>query len=179
DAAGRAYVGNFGFDMEAGASPSPAELVLVQPDGSISIAADELSFPNGTVITPDGKTMIIGESMGARLTAFDVNEDGTLTNRRMWAQLEGAIPDGICLDQQGGIWVASPNSHEVLHVLEGGEVTDRITIENKAYACMLGGETRNRLYIMTSVSSSNEKCVKYKTARVEYVDVEIPGAGLP
>ena len=179
DGAGRAYVGNFGFDMEGGASPSPAELVLVQPDGSISIAADKLSFPNGTVITPDGKTMIIGESMGARLTAFDINDDGTLTNRRMWAQLEGAIPDGICLDQQGGIWAASPNSHEVLRVLEGGEVTDRITIENQAYACMLGGETRNRLYIMTSVSSSNEKCVKYKTARVEYVDVDIPGAGLP
>lgn len=179
DAAGRSYVGNFGFDMEAGASKSPAELVLIQPDRSVSIAADELSFPNGTIITPDGKTLIVAETMDSRLTAFDISDDGTLNNRRLWAKLEGAIPDGMCLDQQSAIWVASPNSHEVLRVLEGGEVTDRITIENQAYACMLGGEARKRLYIMTCVSSSPEKCVKYKTGRVEFVDVDVPGAGLP
>ena len=179
DAAGRAYVGNFGFDLEAGTPRSPAELVLVQPDGSVSIAADDLIFPNGTVITPDGKTLIVGETMAGRLTAFDIETDGSLSNRRLWAQLDGAIPDGICLDQEGGIWVASPTSHEALRVLEGGEVTDRVVVENQAYACMLGGELRTRLYIMTSVSSNAEKCVQHKSARVEYVDVDIPGAGLP
>ena len=179
DAAGRAYVGNFGFDLEAGTPRSPAELVLVQPDGSVSIAADDLIFPNGTVITPDGKTLIVGETMASRLTAFDIETDGSLSNRRLWAQLDGAIPDGICLDQEGGIWVASPTSHEALRVLEGGEVTDRVVVENQAYACMLGGASRTRLFIMTSVSSNAEKCVQYKSARVEYVDVDIPGAGLP
>ena len=179
DAAGRAYVGNFGFDLAAGAPRSPAELVLVQPDGSVSIAADDLNFPNGTVITPDGKTLIVAESTASRLTAFDIETDGSLSNRRLWAQLDGAIPDGICLDQEGGIWVASPTSHEALRVLEGGEVTDRVEVENQAFACMLGGESRTRLYIMTSVSSNAKKCVQHKSARVEYVDVDIPGAGLP
>ena len=121
DAQGRAYVGNFGFNYESGDAPVGAKLMRVDPDGSLHVAAEDLMFPNGTVITPDGKTMIVGESFGARLTAFDVADDGTLSNRRVWAQLDGGrIPDGNCLDADGAIWIASPTTKEVVRVLEGG-----------------------------------------------------------
>ena len=179
DALGRSYVGNFGFDLHSGSESRNAELVLVEPDGNARVAADDLAFPNGTVITPDGKTLIVGESMRARLSAFDIADDGGLSNRRVWAQLDGAIPDGICLDEAGGIWVASPVSNEALRVLEGGEVTDRITVENQAYACMLGGAERKTLYIMTSGNSQPDECQAEKSAAVEFIDVAIAGAGLP
>lgn len=179
DARGRSYVGNFGFDLHQEAEFCKAAIVLVHPDGSTELAADELSFPNGTVITPDGKTLIVGESFGARLTAFDIAEDGKLSNRREWASMEGAVPDGICLDEAGGIWVASPVSHEALRVIEGGEVTDRIKVENQAYACMLGGDDGKTLFIMTSASSHPDECRVQKSAAVETVRVEHAGAGLP
>ncbi len=179
DAKGRSYVGNFGFDLHQDGEFRKAAMVLVHPDGSTELAADELSFPNGTVITPDGKTLIVGESFGARLTAFDIESDGSLTNRRQWAPMEGAVPDGICLDEAGGIWVASPVSHEVLRVIEGGDVTDRIKVENQAYACMLGGEDGRTLFIMTSASSHPDECQAQKSAAVETIHVEHAGAGLP
>ncbi len=179
DAEGRAYVGSFGFDLFNSGPRATAEILLVHADGSVSIAASDMSFPNGSVITPDGKTLIVGETMAARLTAFDIGSDGTLANRRLWAQLEGAVPDGICLDEAGGIWVASPNSNETLRVIEGGQVTNRISVENQAYACMLGGESGRRLYILTAESSEPEACKVARSGRVEYADVEIPGAGLP
>ena len=179
DKLGRSYVGNFGFDLFDGSEATTAEIIMVTPEGQPRVVADEVSFPNGTVITPDGKTLIVGESMAARLTAFDIADDGTLSNRRVWAQLDKAIPDGICLDDQGGIWVASPISNEALRVLEGGEVTDRIKVENQAFACMLGGENRKRLFILTAASSDPEECRSGKTGKIEYVDVEFPGAGLP
>jgi sugar lactone lactonase YvrE len=179
DNLGRSYVGNFGFNLFDGSEATTAEIIMVTPDGQPRVVADEVSFPNGTVITPDGKTLIVGESMAARLTAFDIADDGTLSNRRVWAQLDKAIPDGICLDDQGGIWVASPISNEALRVLEGGEVTDRIKVENQAFACMLGGEDRKRLFILTAASSDPEECRSGRTGKIEYVDVEFPGAGLP
>ena len=179
DKSGRAYVGNFGFDLVNKAPPRMAEIILVQPDGEVQIVADELSFPNGTVITPDGGTLIVGESMAGRLTAFTINDDGLLNDRREFARLTGAVPDGICLDEAGGIWVASPISHEVLRVVEGGQVTDRVTVENQAYACMLGGDTRQRLFILTAESSDPEECRNSKSGKVEFVDVAIPGTGLP
>jgi len=102
DAAGRAYIGNFGFDIDGGPTdPVPAVIVRVDPDGSVHVAADDIRFPNGTVITPDGQTLIVAESYGACLTAFDVDRDGGLSNRRRWAKLRGAVPDGICLDAEG------------------------------------------------------------------------------
>jgi sugar lactone lactonase YvrE len=179
DARGRAYVGNFGFDLDAQETPRKAELVLVTPDGDVRVAADELSFPNGTVITPDGRTLIVGESFGACLTAFDVADDGSLSGRREWARLEGAVPDGIALDAEGAIWVASPVSAQVLRVREGGEVTDRIPVETQAYACMLGGPGRRTLYICTAASSSPEQCRARASGRIETVEVSVPGAGLP
>ena len=179
DATGRAYVGNFGFDLHAGDSPSPANLILVHPDGRSEVAAPDLRFPNGAVITPDGRTLIVGESFGGCLTAFDVAEDGTLSGRREWARLEGAVPDGICLDAEGAIWVASPiGKGGVLRVREGGEVTQRIAVENEAFACMLGGRERRTLFICTAPDSNPEKTGD-RGGRIETVDVDVPGAGLP
>jgi sugar lactone lactonase YvrE len=179
DLEGRSYVGNFGYDLHNNAEFQKAALILVHPDGTTEVAADDLSFPNGTVITPDGTTLIVGESFGARLTAFDINPDGSLANRREWAKMDGAVPDGICLDEAGGIWVASPVSNEALRVIEGGEVTDRVKIENQAYACMLGGPSGKTLFIMTSRSSHPDECKTEKSAAVEFVTVKHAGAGLP
>ena len=179
DARGRSYVGNFGFDFEKREAPRTAALALVYPDGQVRVAAEDLSFPNGTVITPDGRTLIVGESFGSRLTAFDVAEDGSLSNRRVWAQLEKAVPDGICLDAEGAIWVASPMSNEVLRVREGGEVTERIRVATQAIACMLGGPKRTTLFVCTSESLTAEDCRAKRSAKIEVVEVSVPGAGLP
>ena len=180
DAQGRCYVGNFGFDLhEEGAEFQKAELILVSPDGKARVVASDLAFPNGSVITPDGRTLVVGESFAARLTAFDIAPDGSLSNRRVWARLEGAVPDGICLDEEGAIWVASPVSGEVLRVREGGEVAQRLSVSAQAFACMLGGEDRRRLFIAVAETSEPEACRQQRSGRIEFVDVEVPGAGRP
>ncbi|MCR9276460.1 MAG: SMP-30/gluconolactonase/LRE family protein [Pseudomonadaceae bacterium] len=178
DSQGQAYVGNFGFDLHNGAEPSTAELICIDPDGSNPrIVADELMFPNGCVITPDGSTLVVAESFAGRLTAFDRDANGDLNNRRLWASLpDGAVPDGICLDSAGGIWVASPSSSEVLRVLEGGEITDRHDTGRGAYACALGERT---LYVLTASGSQPQFCRDNATACVETVQVDFPGAGYP
>jgi len=178
DAAGRAYVGNFGWDLHGGGKPVAANLILVDTDDSVRVAATDLMFPNGTIITPDGGTLVVGESFGGRLTAFDVGADGSLGGRRVWAQLEGAVPDGICLDAEGGIWVASPVSHECLRVLEGGEVTHRVKIERQAFACMLGGADGRTLFICTAGDSDPAKTVA-RDGCIETVRVDVGRAGLP
>lgn len=178
DTEGRAYVGNFGFDLHAREKLTGANLILVHPDGSTEIAARELMFPNGAVITPDGRTLIVGESFAARLTAFDIALDGTLSGRREWARLEKAVPDGICLDAEGAIWVASPVSGAALRVREGGEVLERVEVEHQAFACMLGGDDRRTLYLCTAASSDPGE-THTRTGRIETVRVEVPGAGLP
>ena len=180
DAVGRAYIGNFGSDIYTGQPPVAAVLVAVEPEGVVRAVANDLLFPNGTVITPDGKTLIVGESYGARLTAFDIEADGSLSGRRVFAQLDGAVPDGICLDAEGAIWLASPISHEVVRVRDGGEVLERINVgERQAYACMLGGDQRTTLFVCTAFDSEPEKCREQRAGRIEAVEVEVPGAGLP
>jgi len=179
DRLGRAYVGNCGFDLIAQQPFAPAEIVLVTPDGDARVVADDLAFPNGTVITPDGHTLIVAESYGARLTAFQIEPDGSLTQRHIWAQLEQAVPDGICLDAEGAIWVASPGSGEVLRVREGGEVTHRIKMSTRAYACMLGGPQRRTLFVLTAETANPDKAKAKASSRVEIVEVDVPGAGLP
>jgi sugar lactone lactonase YvrE len=179
DAQGRAYVGNFGFDLHGGADPVPAVITLVLPNGEARVAADDLLFPNGTVITPDGGTLIVGESYGARLTAFDVQPDGSLTNRRLWAQMPSGVPDGICLDAEGAIWVASPVSSEVLRIGKGGALLDRGAVERQAFACMLGGPHRRTLFVCTASSGDPKDCKQRWDGRIEIVDVDVPGAGLP
>jgi sugar lactone lactonase YvrE len=180
DAQGRAYVGNFGFDMYGGEEARETCIILVEPDGSIRVAADGVAFPNGTVITPDGNTLIVGESYGGRLTAFTIAGDGTLTDRRLFAQLRGAVPDGICLDAEGAIWSACPLTGRVLRVFEGGEVTDEIKVSNAgAFACMLGGDDRRTLFVCTAASSDPKETVVQRAGRIEAVQVSVPGAGLP
>lgn len=167
---GRCYIGHTGRD---------AEIILVTPDGDARVVADEMDFPNGAVITPDGRTLVVAESLAARLTAFDIESDGSLTGRRVWAQLEGATPDGICLDAERAIWVASPISAEVVRVLEGGEITHRIKGSTTAFACMLGGPERRTLFIMTADTFNPDEARAKRSGRVEIVQVDIPGAGLP
>lgn len=179
DPTGRAYVGNFGFDLDAGEAPRATVLIRVDADGSVGVAATDIRFPNGTVITPDGRTLIIGESMGGCLTAFDVDATGGLTNRREWAKLDGAVPDGICLDAEGAIWSACPLSGRVLRVREGGEVTDVVTVDrNGAFACMLGGPERTTLFVC-SADASNPELTDTMRGAIEVCEVEVPGVGLP
>lgn len=180
DAYGRAYVGNFGFDLYAPQYEfRHAAIALVTPDGAARVVAAELSFPNGTVITPDGRTLIVGESFAARLTAFDIEPDGALGNRRLWAKLDGATPDGICLDAEGAVWLASPLSSECVRVAEGGRVLDRVPVATQAFACMLGGPERRTLYICTANDSHPERCRAERSGRIEAVEVDVPGAGWP
>lgn len=182
DAAGNAYVGNFGFDLhDPEADQRTTTLVLVSVDGEVRVAADDLFFPNGCVITPDGGTLIVGESFGACLTAFDVAVDGSLSGRREWARVRGAVPDGICLDADGTVWMASPISHQVLRVAEGGEVLAEIRTsdERQPFACMLGGADGRTLYVCTAFESEPEECRRRLGGRIEAVDVDVPHAGLP
>jgi sugar lactone lactonase YvrE len=179
DARGNSYVGNFGFDLHAQAKPRFAEIVLVTAAGEARVVASEMRFPNGSVITEDGRTLIVGESTGARLTAFDIAEDGSLAGRRVWAQLEGAVPDGICLDAEGAVWVASPLGNEVLRVREGGEVTHRVTAGSNAIACMLGGPQRRHLFVCTASAMAPEVCRAQRPGRIEVAEVDVAGAGFP
>ncbi len=149
DQKGRAYIGNFGYEFSnPSVIPGFAEIVMVAPKGDTQVVADEMAFPNGMVITPDGRTLIVAESLAARLTAFDIEPSGTLAGRRVWAQfddlgfeshdIDRSFPDGICLDAEGAIWVALPwGQTEVLRVLEGGEVTHRVKVETRPFAAML------------------------------------------
>ena len=179
DSFGRAYVGNFGFDIETQPlSPKAADLALVEIDGAVSCAASGLEFPNGAVISPDGKTLIIAETFGRKLSAFDIDDSGQLSNRRVWADIDPHVPDGICLDEAGGIWVADPARSCVVRVMEGGEITDTVDTGRPAFACMLGGTDRKRLFICTA-SGSGADAASNRDGRIEYTDVKIAGAGLP
>lgn len=172
DKKGRAYIGNFGFDYVNGEPFTHTKLIMVNPNGEARVVVDKIAFPNGTVITPDDKTLIIAETFAARLAAFDIMDDGSLTNRRVWANLKSLNPDGICLDVEGGVWLAAPGSGKVVRVLEGGQITHIVKVENNAYACMLGGSDRKTLFVATSKHTRD-------AGRIEFVEVDIPGAGLP
>ena len=183
DAKGRLYVGDIGFNfLDPAAKPvETCVIVLVGPDGRASVVADRLFFPNGMVITPDGRTLIVGETLGHRLTAFDIQEDGSLRNRRVWAQLPSSVSlDGICLDAEGGVWCANPEGEDsVVRVREGGEITDRIRVATHAYAVRLGGPQRRHLFISTSGSHDPAEIHRNPSASLQVVDVGVPGAGIP
>ena len=178
DRQGRAYVGHFGFDHFSHADFRPASLIAVETDGSARVVADDLKFPNGTVISGDGRTLIVGESYGRRLTAFDVERDGSLSNRRVWADI-GMAPDGICLDAEGCVWVASPTERALVRVRQGGVIASRVEVGRKAIACMLGGPDRRTLFALTSETTQPGRALELRSARVETVAVDVPGAGLP
>ncbi|MDD1735766.1 MAG: SMP-30/gluconolactonase/LRE family protein [Methanothrix sp.] len=183
DAKGRLYVGDIGYNfLDPAAKPvETCVIVLVGPDGQASVVADNLSFPNGMVITPDGRTLIVGETLGHRLTAFDIQEDGSLRNRRVWAQLPSSVgPDGICLDAEGAVWCANPEGKDsVVRVREGGEITDRINVGTNAYAVMLGGPDRRHLFICVSDSHDPAEIQRNPSASFKVVEVDVPGAGIP
>ena len=172
-------------DRHEGEPIKPTNLILVRPEEEPIVVAENVFFPNGTVITPDDKTLIVGETFASCLTAFDINEDGTLANRRVWADLRSIeegytpVPDGICLDAEGAIWVASPSTNDVIRVQEGGALLDKVEVDRGAFACMLGGENGNTLFISTANDSTEETCLKEKSARIEVIDVDVPRAGLP
>ena len=180
DTHGRAYIGHFGYDLFGGQEPRPASLLLVTPDGQVREVADGLEFPNGTVISPDGKTLIVAETFGRRLTAFSIADDGGLSERRVFAQFDEETPDGICLDARGGVWVSSFESGEFVRVEDGGTITDRIPVPGKrAVACALGGPQRQTLFLLTAETTLEDLAQGKSIGRVETVRVDTPGAGLP
>lgn len=174
--AGRAYVGHMGFDLHARPRKvQPASLLLIEPDGSARVAADELLFPNGPVLTPDQRTLIVAETFGERLTAFDVHEDGSLGGRRVFAALPGRSPDGICLDREGAVWVADAAGRACVRVREGGEVTDVIDTGRGCYACALGGDGGRTLFLCTADGFSRDAAAR-NNAAIETIEVSVPAA---
>lgn len=180
DAQGRAYVGNFGFDLYAGEAPRTTRLVRVDTDGSVHAVAEGLTFPNGMALTPDGHTLIVAETHANRLTAFDRDPaTGDLGARRVWADLPGVFVDGLCLDAQGAIWVANARGHEVLRVAEGGRVLQTVSSgAQRSYACMLGGEDGRTLYVCTAPGIGPDNGA-LRQGRIGCVRVDVPHAGLP
>jgi sugar lactone lactonase YvrE len=178
DARGGAYVGNFGFDLFAEPrEPRPAALVYVSSEGVASLVAEDLEFPNGAVITPDGGTLIIAETFGRRLTAFRIAADGSLHERRVWAELGKVAPDGICLDAEGAVWVASPRTNEFVRVREGGEALARIATDRQAIACALGGADGRRLFMISGRVRPEAPSLADRTSLVRWLDVAVPAAG--
>jgi sugar lactone lactonase YvrE len=179
DVAGRAYIGNFGYDRHKGEEARGACIARVDPDGRVVRAADDLVFPNGMVITPDGKTLIVGETFAARLSAFDIADDGALSQRRVFAEIAGSAPDGICLDAEGAVWVSNPRGDRIDRVFEGGRIAQSIETGTRgSYACMLGGPAGRTLFILTNTGSGPAMADK-TDGRIEIIDVEVPGAGRP
>ena len=176
---GTAYVGNFGWDIEHDRGhPQAATLAVVRPDGSVQPGPGDLLFPNGSVITPDGTTLIVGETFGARFTAFDLHPDGRPGNRREWAAVPGTAPDGCTLDSAGGIWFADAAGSGVLRILEGGSITDRLPTPHTAYACMLGGDDGRTLFILTAPGAGADRAGS-ADGSIWTTTVQHPGSGLP
>ena len=173
DDKGNAYVGHFGFDLEAGADFAMSSIVLVRPDGSAVEAADELAFPNGSVITPDGATLIVGQSFGGSYVAFDIADDATLSNRREWAAIPGTAPDGCAQDAAGAIWFSDAIGSQVVRVLEGGQVTHRIATPQPTYACALGGPTGDTLFVLTSPSADPREVAGKGAGAIYTMQVEV------
>jgi sugar lactone lactonase YvrE len=196
DAMGRAYIGNFGFDLMGFADPRATNLVRVDPDGTVEVAADDLYFPNGSVITPDGSTLIVGETMGCCYTAWTVADDGSLSDRRTWAQLAprptlGGLaetaaqlqvgPDGCCLDAEGHIWSADEAGRRVIRIAEGGEIVDQIDAPDglDLFACMLGGDDGRTLLMCAAPDYFEANRRAAHEAVLLTTTVDVPHAGLP
>jgi sugar lactone lactonase YvrE len=189
DAAGRAYVGNFGFRLDDELKSRGVESVLadhpvanlarVDPDGSVHVAAADMHFPNGSVITPDGRTLIVAETLALRLTAFDIGTDGSLANRRVWAPVGMRAPDGICLDANGHVWIANAIAPECVLVAPGGEIVATVSTDQPCFACMLGGEDGRTLFMMTAPSSVAELVSASRQGHIMTAVVPTPRAGRP
>jgi len=178
DGGGRAYIGAFGFDLHGGEELRHGMIIAVEPDGSHKIAAADVVFPNGMVITDLGRTMVVAETFAGRLSAFDKNDDGTLVSPRVWAELpEGATPDGICIDSEGAVWVASTGTGECLRVAEGGEILDRVSVgRTLAIACCLGGHDGRTLFVATSDHVLPALCREHRRSCIQAFDVAVGAA---
>ncbi len=192
DAQGRAWLGNFGFDLMSGADLTTATLTRVDPDGTATTVAEDLWFPNGSVIVDD--TLIVDETFGNRTTAFDIAADGSLTNRRVWAEfgplptandIGGAIdqldvaPDGCCLDAEGLMWIADANNERAVRVREGGEIVEQIDTGSGTYACMLGGPDGRTLFLCCAPDFLAHNRRAAKEGRILATTVDVPHDGLP
>jgi sugar lactone lactonase YvrE len=177
DGRGNTYVNNICFDFMGGGEFAPGIIALVTSDGSIRQVADGIAFPNGMAVTPDNSTLIIAESFAKTLTAFDIADDGSLSNRRVWAELaEGG--DGICIDADGAVWAGSMKA--CVRVREGGEVLQRIELDRFCFACMLGGTDGRTLFMMAAEWSGTENVGKGpRTGQVLTAQAPAPGAGWP
>ena len=179
DGQGNAYIGNIGFDFPE-AQFAPGTLALVTPDGSARQVADGVAFPNGIVVTPDNSTLIVAESYANRLTAFDITADGSLSNRRMWAELGGGVPDGICLDAEGAVWYGDVPNKRCVRVREGGEVLQTIALDRGCFACMLGGPDGKTLFMVAQVWSGMESTAEEeRTGQLLTSPAPAAGAGWP
>ncbi|MGH9055488.1 MAG: SMP-30/gluconolactonase/LRE family protein [Acidimicrobiales bacterium] len=193
DSQGRAFVGEFGFDLMAGAPLASANLLRVDPDGSVTVAAREMMFPNGSVITEDG-TLLVCETFGNRISAFDIGADGSLHNRRSWAEFgstpaEGPLDkafaqvtvaaDGCCLDADGALWVADAVGNRAIRVLPGGEIAASVEPGSAVFACMLGAEDGRTLFLCSAPDFHEEARKSAREGSLLAVEVSVPHAGLP
>jgi sugar lactone lactonase YvrE len=178
DALGNAYVNTIGFDFPGG-EPAPGSVVLVTPAGDVHKVADDLAFPNGMAITADGETLIVAESYGNRLTAYDIGRTGDLTRRRTWAQVGGDHPDGICIDADGAVWYADVGNRHCVRVREGGEVLDTVELDRGAFACILSRDDQHpQLYVVCQQWGGAEPPPK-PTGQIVAFPAPAPGAGKP
>jgi sugar lactone lactonase YvrE len=179
DGRGNAYVNNIGFDFPEGPF-APGFVALVgEGDGAVRVVADDLAFPNGMAVTPDGGTLIVAESYGQRLTAFSIGPDGSLSGRRTWAEVEDH-PDGICLDAEGAVWYADVGSRRCVRVREGGEVLDVVEVDRGCFACVLGGPERRTLFVVANEWGGPESFgTGGRMGQVLAFEAPVPGAGWP
>lgn len=178
DGRGNAYVNDIGFDFPGGAF-APGIVALVTPDGAMRQVADGLAFPNGMAVTPDNSTLIVAESYGGKLTAFDIAPDGSLSRQRVWANLDGGHPDGICLDADGAVWYADVPAKRCVRVREGGDALQTIELDRGCFACALGGVDRRTLFMMAAQFPVAVAEPGTRTGQVLMVDAPAPGAGWP
>jgi sugar lactone lactonase YvrE len=177
DGRGNAYVNSIDFDFMGGGEYSPGIVALVTPDGSVRQVADGIEFPNGMVVTPDNSTLIVAESFGRRLSAFDIAPDGGLSNQRVWAQLEDGT-DGICLDTDGAVWC--PSMTRCLRVREGGEVLEAIELDRFCFSCTLGGPEGRTLFMLAAEWRGPEHMLDEPyTGQVVTAEAPAPRAGWP
>jgi sugar lactone lactonase YvrE len=180
DGRGNAYVNGGGFDLMAGEPFAPGIVTLVTPEGTARRVADGIAFPNGMLVTPDNATLIVAESYEKKLTAFDIEDDGSLSNRRVWAELEDGVPDGICLDAENAVWYGDVPNKRCVHVREGGEVLQTIQLDRGCFACALGGPDRKTLFMMaTEWNGPQTMFAEPRTGQVLIADALVPGAGWP
>jgi sugar lactone lactonase YvrE len=179
DGRGNAYINNQGFEFPGGAF-APGTVALLTPDGSARQVADGIAFPNGMAVTPDNSTLICAESYGKRLTAFEITADGSLSNRRVWADLDDGVPDGICVDGEGAVWYGDVPNKRCVRVREGGEVLQTIELDRGCFACMLGGADKRTLFMVaTEWSGTANMADGPRTGQVLTVEADAPGAGWP